>query len=141
MEIGYTTAEIRLHRGLTNDQMNIFQKVLNQFHKHFFEGKSNVGFEVEGMFFPGDRPKTVCRWEMESDFRLIYNDVFYCNNLEDHYQMVDWLQYLVDNFFNPLDVLVSGHLNFFSVDESLYGEVGISRSKIKVVVYKKKENN
>lgn len=93
-------------------------------------GQKKYGDKIEG-----GQPGLWCKWFINEDGDLEWN------GQEKFYDYIEWLQYLIDNFFNDWGVLLNGEIEWQGEDMSDRGKIVVTDSVMETyeVTYKKKK--
>lgn len=77
--------------------------------------------------FPGNQPGLWCQWIINDEGELEWdqNEKFY------HY--VEWLEYLITHFFEPLGYVLNGDVEYQGEDSDDFGKIVVTNNKIEVI--------
>jgi hypothetical protein len=110
--MGYQTdfkGEFKLSRNLTQDEFNTINSIQDQRHEY------------------STHPSIWCNWEV-----LDYGteQCLQWNEAEKFYNYIEWLKYLIDNYFNPWGVTLEGKILWRGEDFSDVGVITIDGNNI-----------
>jgi len=74
---------------------------------------------------PNGVPGLWCKWIINKEGTELYWD-----GTEKFYNYVQWLYYLIDNFFAPNGYILDGHVDYQGESEEDRGVIGIDKNKI-----------
>jgi hypothetical protein len=116
--MGYNTnfeGKLNLSRQVTLNEFNKFEKIHQADHRN---DKS--------------KPDYYCQWEITKDGKHLRWD-----GSENFYSYVEWLHWLIENFFAPKDIKLSGVIYWAGENRSDSGKIEVENNIIKVGVGKK----
>ena len=108
--MGYTTTfygKFKLSRKLTDEEFTILINFSNASHNHI------------------DHPNNRCSWAPSLDGKN-----FEWNGVEKFYNAIEWLEFVIDKFFEPWDILLNGDVKWKGEDENDKGIISIKDSII-----------
>lgn len=73
---------------------------------------------------PGNCPGLWCQWVIRDNKYLEWDQG------EKFYKYVDWLEYLIDNFFGPKNYILNGQVSYQGENENDNGIIKITNNKI-----------
>lgn len=76
--------------------------------------------------FPG-MPGFWCNWDANEEGTALS-----WNGAEKFYDYVEWLQYLIDNFFNPWGIKLNGEIDWRGEEWDDQGTIKVTDSKVEV---------
>lgn len=111
--MGYTTdflGELKLSRNLTHQEFDIINSIQDKRHDY------------------STHPSVWCNWEVIS-----YKDEQYLkwNGAEKFYNYVEWLGYLIKNYFKPWDVTLNGKIHWRGESFEDMGVIIVENNNIK----------
>jgi len=113
--MGYTTdfrGVLDFDKPLTAEQV----EVINDFNEERHD--QNVEIEYPGIW---------CQWRSSDDGKYLEWD-----QGEKFYNYVEWLQFLIDNYFEKWGVQLNGQINWYGEDNGDLGQIHVTNSKITV---------
>ena len=142
MSVGKTSETIRFRNDLTLQQVQDFKKFEEHLECIFTNTKFYENIQIGQYNFPAnDRPRSMCRWFLSSSHqRLCYDDStddFLYKERDTISEMFRWLKYLIKYFFVPNNIIISGKLTFFSVDDTIFGKAHIYHNVVEKTIYEK----
>lgn len=75
---------------------------------------------------PGNQPSLWCQWIVTED------DTLEWDGGEKFYEYVEWLEYLISNFFEPLGYILNGKVNFQGEDIDDFGIIQVKENSVDV---------
>ena len=100
------------------------------YHEEDVSGTFNETHEksiLNGNKPPKNMPGLWCGWKFSKDGSKLK-----WNKIEKFYCYIDWLKYIRDTFLIPLNIVISGSVNFQGEDEDDNGIIICTDNKIKV---------
>lgn len=74
----------------------------------------------------GSCPELWCQWIIDENGDLVWDEG------EKFYGYVEWLEYLIDNFFQPCGYILNGEVNFQGEDDDDFGIIKVTDNKVEV---------
>ena len=142
--MGYTTyfsGEFRFNKPVT-DELKIY---INRFSdtrrmvrdnnkiKELFPNWRELCFNgdlgVDGAYYnsAGNQPGLWCQWIINDNNELMWDEG------EKFYNYVDWLEYLIKHFFEPLGYVINGTVYYDGEDPDDFGKIVASDNFVKIV--------
>lgn len=91
-------------------------------------GQTRDSSVVEYNFPPGNQPGLWCQWTVSDDgTELVWNEA------EKFYSYVEWLQYMIDNFFTPWGAKLNGSIDWEGEERGDTGTIKVVDSVITVL--------
>ena len=75
---------------------------------------------------PIRQPGLWCQWIINGDDELVWDEG------EKFYSYIEWLAYLIDNFFEPLNYVLNGEIEFQGEDMEDFGTIVVTDNYINV---------
>lgn len=106
----------------------------------FYNGSAEDYYGKEGEFFvgndevtgvtdynrpPSTQPSLWCQWDVAED-RLFWDGG------EKFYSYVDWLKYIIENFFKPWGIVANGSITWSGEDSSDFGKIVVTDNIVTV---------
>lgn len=75
---------------------------------------------------PAAQPGLWCQWVINEDDELVWDEG------EKFYEYVEWLHYLIDNFFDPLGYILNGEITWDGEDSDDVGTIIVTNNHVEV---------
>lgn len=96
-----------------------------------FRGQQDTPDVVDHNTPPRGQPGLWCQWACENPGELAWNGG------EKFYNYAEWLQYLIDHFFEPWGVAVSGEVEWQGNDSDDSGVISVIGNEVHVAEYRR----
>lgn len=116
--MGYTTdfrGYLETDKRLTDEQVEI----INDFNEERHEPNTEIEY-----------PGYWCQWRIDDEGRLVWDEG------EKFYNYVEWLQFLIDNYFKKWGVKLNGSFAWYGEDNGDMGEIHVKDNNVKVLYAK-----
>jgi len=102
----------------------------------FFIGEGSFGQDRDDSVLeynapPSTQPGLWCQWELSEDGKYLEWD-----EGEKFYNYVEWLEYMIANFFEPNDIKLNGDIEWFGEESDDRGIIRVTDNKIKIGEFK-----
>ena len=99
--------------------------------EYFVGGKGFMGQDRDDSIInynypPIKQPGLWCQWIINGDDELVWDEG------EKFYNYIEWLAYLISNFFEPLDYVLNGEIEFQGEDMEDFGTIVVTDNYINV---------
>lgn len=147
MSILSSRVVIHFKNELNVQDVNDFRSLLDKIETHFINKAFDKEIKVGQLTFPvNGRPRTMCRWYISSKTILSPNMFQYKSDLDDNVyneadligEMVAWLNYLIQHFFIPKEIILNGEMELGTFTDILCGVVLIKDNRVQKSIWIKK---
>jgi hypothetical protein len=101
--------------------------------EYFCKDDGNMGQDentgvIDHNAAPKTQPGLWCQWELSDDGNFLQWD-----GGEKFYNYVDWLKYLINNFFTPWNITLSGEIKWQGEDFDDRGKILVENNGVKTI--------
>ena len=119
-----------IKRSYPNWKDLCFKGNLGKDGEYFIGGEGNIltnfdDHSIVNYNYPGNCPGLWCQWQMDD------NETISWDECEKFYEYIDWLEYLIENFFKPEGYIVNGSVEWQGEDADDFGTIEVIDNVVK----------
>lgn len=119
----------KIKQNFKDWEENCFLKDLGQNGEYFIGSKGYFGQDADNSILnynkpPQTQPGLWCQWIINDEDKLVWDGG------EKFYNYIEWLQYLIDNFFKPFDYVLNGEMKWQGDDSDDVGKIIIKNNEV-----------